>query len=721
MRLISLHIDHFGNLSDYDLKFDANPMMILHENGWGKSTLAAFIKVMFYGFAGETKKTSAEREREKYRPWRGGTYGGLLRYELDGRQYEIGKVFGSKAREDSCTLTDVATGLAVPDHDNACLGQELFLLDERSFMRSVFIAQNDVRVHEEGHRDISDGISAKIGNLSDATDDVNRYESVMDRLNDLLNGMSPKRATGSIKQMEAHISTLQNTLRQEESLKDASQRLELQQNAELEKLDALRMERHAMGEKLKQNMQRGELLARREAFKHLWDQYEESKKALDEMEAGYANGLPAKEDIAEKLELWTERNALRAALDNKQLQLDYMKKDAEAAREKAKDKIRELDDELARKEAKVERVRKTAMVFLGVAIILFVAGATTAFVLSRLNIGIAIIGGGVLSMITALIIMLVARAKKKKLEYVEIDESLYEQIQGGDNADISQMKAQIAVDSDRIAIIETNVEEFLRFYEIPYEPEKAEAGLYELKQKILLLETKVADVEGKREEIKKYETANDMTAIMNIDADREEAEREEIGREREEIDGRIEATQEAIRMYARQLDENHDELQNMEEIREELEDLTNRRDEDLHKYEMLTFTRDFLREAKQNFSAKYRRPLLDGFKKYYGRLSEEEVSEFQLDANVHMTRRAYGEARDVESYSSGNRDLVDICLRMALVDAMYQDEKPFVVMDDPFVNLDRKRTEHALDFLKDIAEEYQVIYFTCNESRSIRE
>ena len=609
----------------------------------------------------------------------------------------------------------------MPDHDNACLGQELFLLDERSFMRSVFIAQNDVRVHEEGHRDIADGISAKIGNLSDATDDVNRYEAVMDRLNDLLNGMSPKRATGSIKQMDAHISTLQNTLRQEEALKDASQRLELQQNAELEKLDELRQERLAMGEKLKQNMQRGELLARREAFKHLWDQYEESKKALDEMEAGYANGLPAKEDIAEKLELWTERNALTASLDNKQLQLDYMKKDAEAAREKAKDKIRELDDELARKEAKVERVRKTAMVFLGIAIILFVAGATTAFVLSRLNFGIAIIGGGVLSMITALIIMLVARAKKKKLEYVEIDESLYEQIQGGDNADISQMKAQIAVDSDRIAIIETNVEEFLRFYEIPYEPEKAEAGLYELKQKILLLETKVADVEGKREEIKKYETANDMTAIMNIDADKEEAEREEIGREREEIDGRIEATQEAIRMYARQLDENHDELQNMEEIREELTDLTQQRDEDLHKYEMLTFTRDFLREAKQNFSAKYRRPLLDGFKKYYGRLSEEEVSEFQLDANVHMTRRAYGEARDVESYSSGNRDLVDICLRMALVDAMYQDEKPFVVMDDPFVNLDRKRTKHALDFLKDIAEEYQVIYFTCNESRSIKE
>ena len=48
---------------------------------------------------------------------------------------------------------------------------------------------------------------------------------------------------------------------------------------------------------------------------------------------------------------------------------------------------------------------------------------------------------------------------------------------------------------------------------------------------------------------------------------------------------------------------------------------------------------------------------------------------------------------------------------------MYQKEKPFLVMDDPFVNLDEKRTEGGQRFLQEISKEYQVIYFTCHESR----
>ena len=61
--------------------------------------------------------------------------------------------------------------------------------------------------------------------------------------------------------------------------------------------------------------------------------------------------------------------------------------------------------------------------------------------------------------------------------------------------------------------------------------------------------------------------------------------------------------------------------------------------------------------------------------------------------------------------------MVNICLRMALVDAMYKEEKPFLVMDDPFVNLDKEKMELAKGFLRAISKEYQVLYFTCHESR----
>ena len=57
------------------------------------------------------------------------------------------------------------------------------------------------------------------------------------------------------------------------------------------------------------------------------------------------------------------------------------------------------------------------------------------------------------------------------------------------------------------------------------------------------------------------------------------------------------------------------------------------------------------------------------------------------------------------------------CMRLALVDAMYPDEKPFLVLDDPFVNLDEEKVVHGNELLSKIAGEYQILYFTCHSSR----
>ena len=78
MKVIRCSIENFGKLNDYERNFSEGSTVFLERNAWGKSTLAAFIKVMFFGFAGESKKLLADREREKYRPWNKGTYGGKL-------------------------------------------------------------------------------------------------------------------------------------------------------------------------------------------------------------------------------------------------------------------------------------------------------------------------------------------------------------------------------------------------------------------------------------------------------------------------------------------------------------------------------------------------------------------------------------------------------------------------------------------------------------------
>ena len=74
-------------------------------------------------------------------------------------------------------------------------------------------------------------------------------------------------------------------------------------------------------------------------------------------------------------------------------------------------------------------------------------------------------------------------------------------------------------------------------------------------------------------------------------------------------------------------------------------------------------------------------------------------------------------SRDIGYLSAGKQDLVGVCMRMALVEAMYKEEKPFLIFDDPFVNLDDNNIKGAMKLLDEIAKNYQVIYFTCSESR----
>lgn len=69
MKLISCHIENFGKLSDLRVDF-VEGINLFHEmNGWGKSTLAAFLRVMFYGF--DSKKSRVPLIRSVWYTGRG--------------------------------------------------------------------------------------------------------------------------------------------------------------------------------------------------------------------------------------------------------------------------------------------------------------------------------------------------------------------------------------------------------------------------------------------------------------------------------------------------------------------------------------------------------------------------------------------------------------------------------------------------------------------------
>ena len=76
-----------------------------------------------------------------------------------------------------------------------------------------------------------------------------------------------------------------------------------------------------------------------------------------------------------------------------------------------------------------------------------------------------------------------------------------------------------------------------------------------------------------------------------------------------------------------------------------------------------------------------------------------------------------GEAREIDYFSAGTIDSIMLCMRLALVDALFKQENPFLLLDDPFVNLDDQHTERALAMLREIAKNKQVVYMVCNSSR----
>ena len=64
-------------------------------------------------------------------------------------------------------------------------------------------------------------------------------------------------------------------------------------------------------------------------------------------------------------------------------------------------------------------------------------------------------------------------------------------------------------------------------------------------------------------------------------------------------------------------------------------------------------------------------------------------------------------------------DLVLLCMRFALVDALFKDQETFVILDDPFVNLDDLHTAQALELLQTLSSNRQILYLTCHSSRMV--
>lgn len=797
MKLIACHIENFGKLSNLTLQFSDGLNVINEANAWGKSTLAAFLKVMFYGLDAKKAAGAFEKERVMYRPWQGGAFGGEVDFEVAGKKYRISRTFGNTEKSDEFHLYDLRTNLESFDFSED-IGNELFELDSASFKRSIYIAQNDCS------SGASDGINAKLGNLAENTDDINNFENANKQLKDILNQLTPDRVTGSIKKRKNYITQLTQELRSFEAAQaglDGIQRKEQAVSKQIQELLAVRKNYADALVVASEDSRRKALYAQYDALCQEIEVKEKKKEAYKSM---FPVGVPTEAEFQAQMQNISKMNEAQAKAQGYELSIEELEElsklkemfetkvpteeDIDSAIQmfteidKQKEEITRQESKLAEYQAELQDVPAQpkfsgalaykVFLFIGICFALVGLGALLIWYLNLLPmielrwllltaIG-AGAGGVVFGIIGSVLGLRVSKDKQTWKSMIDAEKADKEGKSNKLNSRVTEMKedvrnvygtigkflgafhvyCEVGEYQPKLYELKNQVQEYLRLKEEQDSCEQEKSIAKELRAKVTnfaklyqfsLGEDYAYSLNQLQTKAAEYQMAE--TAYKEVSEKKQTFEQaqeksfwtrqamcpyslEELNAMIAQTDEKLEECKLAKSQYSKQLEDLQEQLDMRDEKQTELLEQQLAQEKDIAKYNLLKVTQHFLQAAKEQFTARYMEPIAEGFAKYYGKLTGDTSANWMIDANINLKLRQQGELRETHWLSAGYQDLIGVCMRLALVDAMYQEEKPFLILDDPFVNLDQEKVAAGNALLMSVAEEYQVIYFTCHDSRN---
>lgn len=300
MKLLKLHVENFGTLHDFSLELSDGLQVFHHENGWGKSTLAVFIKAIFFGLPATSKRSLDENERKKYMPWQGGAFGGSIEFESAKGRFRAERFFAAKESGDSFALYDLATQ-SPSNAYTAALGVELFGVDAEGFERSTYFSQR-VLDTKNGNAEIS----ARLGNLLDDVDDMSNFEVAKDLLEKRSRHYVTTGNRGAIALTEKEILEKQRELELCESKQEAKQAQEkelAELNEQLAAVQKLVSENRAGMQKAALAREHAALLERKNSMLNEISELSQQKKVLRDFFGGFP---PSSQELEHQLGLYEQ-------------------------------------------------------------------------------------------------------------------------------------------------------------------------------------------------------------------------------------------------------------------------------------------------------------------------------------------------------------------------------------------------------------------------------
>ena len=719
MIIEACHIAQFGKWKDADFSFSPGKNSFLWDNGYGKTSFIYFFKLMFYGVSGDRKQDLEENERKHYMPFQGASFGGRIIFRIGEKRYRLERSFGLKKSEDSFRLFDEDSGKESKDYSEN-IGEELFSWDAESFQRVCMIS------HEDLHFSMNSRMHAKLGNVAEDQEDMKKFQQVQNILKDGINALSPNRRTGNIFKLKMQEEELSSGLYGKEALENAVLSIEKEVLSLTEKEAERKEEGKALEEELSQRISEKDSLGK-------WMSYAQKKEEWEKAEYRYENALKwyyqeRFSDIPEekKALLWKEE------MQSLQEQIRSIKKEIKKASEVGVENIGGENNSVQNIGAEVRIEREPALPFEEVStpgasrakkdtlknetltneafgngtkemgqygaspvVLLVLAGLGLIFVLLFFGKLFGMPLGlpsalflllGILSL--SLCFFLWWSGEQKRLAWKEKQEE----------EEVRQRKLQ--------AIRFASLEELLsRFHKLE-DMQDLEREERERKEEFLRFveeeggEQVFSLLEEKQKEWEECPSLEESRRKLEEFRKEEEERREEIRKKRAERESKV-----------RDLEFMEEQERLLTEKKEEREALERR-------YNLLQKTKAYLEMAKERFALQYKEPILEAFQKYFHSNSTEPL-QFQMSEDLELSFVDRGLSREQGYLSEGLQDLCRFCQKLAIFDAMFQEEKAFLLLDDPFSHLDEKNGARARALLEELAESRQIFYFTCSEERKI--
>ena len=754
MKLLSLYIDNFGKLSDYKYDFNDKLNTIYEENGWGKTTLTVFIKGMLYGL----DKT----ERARYTPWKNLTsFGGSLVISVGKKEYRIERSFSPKrAALDVLKVYDLKTGLEKKFDNN--LGEYFLNLNMDSFERSVFIPEHELS------SGFGSDIEAKLANLIGGTNDSQSFDDAIEILKNRTHELKLNSKKGIIVDKKKELFDLDEEIADCENRLRAIPDINKKKSLLEDELQFNTDKRKRTSEKIVEYSKNQEKKAKLDLIEKFDEDIKEAEKNLNDNNAVF-NGIEVTQ--SEVLDMRTKYKELESL----RLEYEVLKKNVKVPLkyETIKKEINESnlpsDEKISFISSKVDKYNNIKSVVvahntvpqkkkpvLGITLtiissLLLIAGVTLLMlsllkIMSTLVVGISLIGVSVFGFLGGLAGFIVNNAKNQNSAFggnVKAYDFELRETEVILREFFSKFHLYSSDFSNNLFIVRSNVEKYREalneYNEIMSANTKLENNIKALDNEIthflnqfksspeLTVEEKIGELNThlrnqqalfqqlmeKKDAKEEYIKTNGLDSIDN-----ETISVDELNALVEELDNKILEINKSITNLNQEAIDIENSIQLIDELNNKKAELVDEITKLENEFRIVELSIDYLSKSQNSLLEKYVRPMKESVNKYVNILLDNN-KEYSIDVNFNFKFITNNGLKDIENYSRGYQAIISLCMRLALIDCLYPNEKPFVIFDDPFVNFDDNKLTLCKGLINDISKQYQIIYFTCHESRKI--